>query len=116
MRIKLLFISGVTCTVYMEIFYSKYSFSPVYRGTNHYYQSDVLFTFPSRADKSFTSTLDVVTAHRVNMDVSHAFLKRHLLMGECYYRIDFSMQIPYNRRMHIYCMVSSNTQCIINYK
>ncbi len=55
------------------------------RGTNHYYQSDVLFTFPSRADKSFTSTLDVVTAHRVNMDISHAFLKRHLLMGECYY-------------------------------
>ncbi|XP_064406355.1 platelet-activating factor acetylhydrolase-like [Halichondria panicea] len=53
-------------------------------GTNHYYQSDVLFTFPSRADKSFTSTLDVVTAHRVNMDVSHAFLKRHLLMDSSY--------------------------------
>ena len=58
-------------------------FCCVSRGTNHYNQIDILFVLPRfivNSDK-FRSPLDPAVAHTLNMEMVHAFLKRHLLLG-----------------------------------
>ena len=54
----------------------------VYSGTDHLNQTDVVFVVPRVFQFGFKSTLDNDTAHRVNMDICLAFLKRHLLKGQ----------------------------------
>ena len=54
------------------------------RGTEHQSQSDAFFIAPrlfaSLVGK--TSALDIHTTHRINQEICHAFLRRHLLNGK----------------------------------
>ena len=54
------------------------------RGTNHYNQVDILFVMPRFvvSSEKFRSPLDPAVAHSLNMELIHAFLRRHLLLGE----------------------------------
>ena len=51
------------------------------RDTNHFNQSDVSFVAPSFTLRWAQSRLDATTAHSINLQICHAFLKRHLLKG-----------------------------------
>ena len=51
------------------------------RDTNHFNQSDIIFTFPSFTARWAQSQLDPTVAHAINQEICHAFLRRHLLKG-----------------------------------
>ena len=51
------------------------------RDTNHFNQTDVSFVAPSFTVCWAQSRLDTTTAHSINLQICHAFLKRHLLKG-----------------------------------
>ena len=60
----------------------------VCRGTHHQNQSDLPFTLPDfmlervkSNEAQFPSQLDRNTAYALNMELCHAFLRRHLLKG-----------------------------------
>jgi hypothetical protein len=67
----------------MEV--SLYNYSPS-RGTHHLNQCDAPFannpTLASLVISQQQSELPNEVAHQVNMDICHAFLKRHLLKGK----------------------------------
>ena len=54
----------------------------LYRETSHASQTDIPFALtPKLPMKFIDSSLDKYVAHKVNMDICHAFLKRFLLQG-----------------------------------
>ena len=54
----------------------------LYRGTSHSSQTDIPFALtPELPTRFIESSLDKYVAHKVNMDICHAFLKRFLLQG-----------------------------------
>ena len=55
-----------------------------YRDTDHFNQTDVRFVLPEFAVRQLPkagAVIPPVTAHQVNLELCHAFLRRHLLKG-----------------------------------
>ena len=55
-----------------------------YRDTDHYNQTDLKFALPAFVLKQLRKSdtiIDPVIAHRINQQICHAFLKRHLITG-----------------------------------
>ena len=54
------------------------------RDSDHYNQTDLKFVMPAFALKELrkaVATIDPVTAHQINQQLCHAFLKRYLIKG-----------------------------------
>ena len=51
------------------------------RDTNHRNESDINFVFPSLIFHWAQFRLDITTAHTINLEICHAFFRRHLLKG-----------------------------------
>jgi platelet-activating factor acetylhydrolase len=54
------------------------------KGTSHATQTDALFVLPKFALRWGASSLDPTLAHRLNMDICHAFFKRYQLRDATY--------------------------------
>ena len=57
------------------------------RESNHYNQCDAIFAAPYIIGYvvNLLSRINPVVAHQVNLEICHAFLKRHQLQGVCVY-------------------------------
>ena len=80
---------------------------PLFRGTSHGNQSDIPFVpLFSEMWSQFPSSLEPYTAFRVNLDICHAFFRRHLIRGPCVFADRF--YILY-RNYYSYPLINSLT-------
>ena len=72
------------------------------------HQSDVLFLAPRSLQRLgiAQSGLDPVVAHQVNMDICHAFFKRHLLQGKILLNLDYINLRLFRKKISLQYMCS----------